>query len=61
MVLNVRKPDFVVHVKNRGTDQPAHPCSLISTCIICFLESTVVKAAPNKNLIGSLVAQWLSA
>ena len=30
---------------NTGTDQPAHPCSLISAFVICFLESFICKLA----------------
>ena len=26
---------------NKGADQPAHPCRLISTFVICFLESII--------------------
>ena len=32
-------------VNNTGADQPAHPCSLISDFVICFLESTICKLA----------------
>ena len=28
---------------NTGADQPAHPCSLVSTFVICFLEMLQVK------------------
>ena len=28
---------------NTGADQPAHPLSLISTFVICFLESIICK------------------
>ena len=27
---------------NKGPDQPAHPCSLISAFIICYLKSKVI-------------------
>ena len=27
------------YVNNKGADQPAHPCSLISTFIVCCLDS----------------------
>ena len=30
---------------NTGTDQPAHPRSLISAFVICFLESTICTLA----------------
>ena len=30
---------------NKGADQPAHPRSLISAFVICFLESTICKLA----------------
>ena len=72
MVLDVRKPDFVVHANNMGRDQPWHPYSLISAFVILFLEGTVVKAALCKNsmfysaldkLLGQLgtYATWLSS
>ena len=35
------KLDFVVCEK--GKDQPAHVCSLISIFVTCFLERTIVK------------------
>ena len=28
-------------VNNKGADQPAHPCSLISTFVICLMESII--------------------
>ena len=28
-------------VNNKGADQPAHPCSLISAFLICLLESII--------------------
>ena len=30
---------------NKGADQPAHPCSLISAFVICLLESIISKLA----------------
>ena len=33
--LDARKPN------NEGTDQPAHPHSLVSAFVICYLESTI--------------------
>ena len=38
MGLDARKPVFANH---KGTDQPAHPRSLISAFVIRFLESTM--------------------
>ena len=46
MGLKVGKPVFpVCVVTNKGADQPAHPCSLISAFVICFLESITSKVA----------------
>ena len=35
---------------NTGADQPAHPCSLISPFVICFLESIICKLATGEIL-----------
>ena len=43
------------YVKNKGTEQPAHPHSLISSFVICFLQCMISKFASNKNLAFSLV------
>ena len=40
---------------NKGADQPAHPCSLISALVICFLESTMSKLATSEISIFQLV------
>ena len=37
--------------KNKGTDQPAHPRSLISAFVIRFLESTISKLCTSEILI----------
>ena len=29
------------HVNNKGADQPAHPCSLISTFVVRYLDSII--------------------
>ena len=44
MSLLARKPDFafistLLHVNNKGADQTAHQCSLISTFVIHLIES----------------------
>ena len=39
MSLNARKPVFGGFANNTGADQPAHPSSLISAFVICFVES----------------------
>ena len=36
---------------NEGTDQPAHPCSLISAFVIRLLESIISKLATRENSI----------
>ena len=41
MGLDARKPVFGGFENNAGTDQPAHPRSLISTFVIRFLESNL--------------------
>ena len=46
--LDPTKPEIFV-ANNKGTDQPAHPCSLISTFFIHNLGSIVVKLAPCKT------------
>ena len=32
---------FMPYANNKGTDQPAHPRSLISTFVVCFLDSAI--------------------
>ena len=39
---------YSVFAKIKGTDQPAHPHSLISAFIILLLESIIYKLATNK-------------
>ena len=41
---------------NKGADQPAHTCSLISTFDICLLESFISKLATNEILVILLVS-----
>ena len=36
----MRKP-VLPYVNNKGADQPAHPCSLISTSVIRCLDSVI--------------------
>ena len=45
-----------MHANNKGVDQPAHPCSLISIFVIRYLESATVKLAPCKISIFLLVS-----
>ena len=33
----------MVHANNKGADQPAHPCSLISAFVIRYLKDNVIK------------------
>ena len=42
----------LLHVNNKGADQPAHPHSLISAFVIRFLQSMKFKLA--SNIISSL-------
>ena len=44
---DARKPDSGF-VNNKGADQPAYPCSLISAYVIHYLESIISKLATNK-------------
>ena len=41
----LRKP---VNGNNEGTDQPVHPCSLISTFVVCCLDSIIPIVAKSK-------------
>ena len=43
-------------MNNKGTDQPAHPCSLISAFVIRLLESTISKLATSESSIFLLVS-----
>ena len=56
MGLDARKPVFRGVSNNKGTDQPAHPCSPISAFVIRFLESTVYNLATSKISIFQLVS-----
>ena len=60
MGLGVRKHGLL-HVNNKGADQPAHLCSLISTFVVHFLGNIVVKLATNKISMFWLVAVALQA
>ena len=33
---------FIPYANNKGADQPAHPCSLISAFIVCCLDSIIL-------------------
>ena len=44
------------YMNKTGADQPVHPCSLISTFIICLLERIVSKLASSKFSIFLLVS-----
>ena len=37
----LEKIRFMPYPDKKGTDQPAHPCSLISAFIVCCLDSIV--------------------
>ena len=38
----------LLHVKNKGADQPAHLRSLISTFVIRYIASIIAKLTPRK-------------
>ena len=46
----------LLHVNNKGADQAEHLHSLISTFVICFLNSLIAKHATSKNSIFQLVS-----
>ena len=43
-----RENQILLHAKNKGADQPAHLCSLISTFVIRSLPNTMAKLATCK-------------
>ena len=47
---STRENLILFHASNKGADQPAHLCSLISLLVIHSLESTIAKLATCKNL-----------
>ena len=56
MGLDARKPVFGGFANNKGADQPAHPRSLISAFVICFIVSIISKLASSKISIFELVS-----
>ena len=56
MGLDARKPVFGGVANNTDADQPVHPRSLISTCVICFFESFIYKLATGEISIFKLVS-----
>ena len=44
----MRKTCFMLYVNNKDTDQPAHPCSLISVFVVRLLDSIMLAAAMYK-------------
>ena len=56
MGLIARKPVFGGFANNKGTEQPAHPCSLISVFVNGLLESIISKLATSKISIFLLVS-----
>ena len=48
MGFGARKPDFGGFANNKVADQPAHPCSLISTFVVRLLESTTSRPATSE-------------
>ena len=43
---------FTPYANNKGADQPVHPCSLISTFVVCYLDGII--ALVSKSEISSL-------
>ena len=39
---------LMTYANNKGADQPAHPCSLISTFVVCCLDSIICILALSK-------------
>ena len=48
LVWAMMRENLTIACANKGTDQPAHPCSLINPFVICYMEKIVVKLAPCK-------------
>ena len=44
---------------NKGADQPAHPCSLISTFVVCYLDNIILILA--KSVISSIYLASVAA
>ena len=38
----MRKPVVLPYANNKGIDQAAHPCSLISAFVVCLLDSVIL-------------------
>ena len=53
----MREKLTLLHVNNKGTDQPAHPCSQISTFVFPFLQTMIYKLCfvYNNNILASLL------
>ena len=47
---------FLVHANNKGADQTAHMCSLLSAFVIRFLEGIITDLAACKISIHLLVS-----
>ena len=46
-----REKTCLLEFVNKGADQPAHPRSLISVCVIRFLENIISRLATSEILI----------
>ena len=53
---SLRENHLVGFVSNKGADHPAHPRSLISTFVICFLESIISRLTTSKISNFNLVS-----
>ena len=52
----MRENQYLELANNKGADQPAHPCRLISAFVICFLESIISKLTTSEISIFQLVS-----
>ena len=52
----MQEPLTLMLANNKGADQPAHPCSLISAFVIRYLKSKVTRSDISlvSNLFGGL-------
>ena len=53
---SMREKVTLLYANNKGADQPSHRRSLISTFVICFLESLIVSLATCEITIFKLVS-----
>ena len=57
---HVRRKAVLPYVNNKGADQPAHPHSLISTFVVCSLDSIIVPLGiPVAQASTGFLVMWL--